>query len=56
MSIDLAGRTEPMPYIVRMSMMPSPRISMKWRIISGASPTSRFSFTRQMSTTSSATS
>ncbi len=46
----------PAPYIVDTSMMPTPRISMKWRTSSGASPISRLSSTRRMSTTSSATS
>ena len=56
MSMDLLTMTDPTPYMARMSMMPMPRISMKWRTISGDSPMRRASATRQMSTTSSAAS
>ena len=56
MSMDLLTMTDPTPYMARMSMMPMPRISMKWRTISGDSPMRRSSATRQMSTTSSAAS
>ena len=56
MSMDLLRMIAPTPYIMAMSMMPTPRISMKWRTSSGASPIRRSSLTRRMSTTSSATS
>ena len=55
MSMDLELMTAPTPYMFLTLMMPTPRISMKWRTISGASPTRRTSETLQISTTSSAT-
>ena len=39
MSIFSVTLTEPMPKMRRALMMPMPRSSMKWRILSGAEPT-----------------
>ena len=54
-SMDLLISTAPTPYMALISMIPMPRISIKWRIFSGDSPVRRPSVTRQTSTTSSAT-